>query len=79
MNWPPKKPSNNQSMQVTKQSSFSFKLACGETEGRFEFGLYLYVDPSSQEVAAATEKLYGGSGGDGGSAVPHHAVDMQAP
>ena len=61
-NWPPKKPTNNSSLRAEKRSHFNFKLACGDSVGRFRFGLYKFVDPSA---TSSSGKNFDGSGGGG--------------
>ena len=88
MNWPPQRPSNNQSLSAKKKSSFTFKLSCGDTEGRFEFGLYRFTEPSaqalplsSQEGGAMARAQEGNGAGEEYTqrGILHHAVDMQVP
>lgn len=85
MDWPPKKPTNNSSLQARKKHSFDFKLVCGDSEGRFEFGLYRFVDPTSSSPSAALPSK--GTKGGGGSGyqesadaslhlAQHQAVDL---
>ena len=87
-NWPPKKPTNNSSIRADKRSHFDLKLTCGDSEGRFEFGLYKFVDPSS--TSGSFNKQVGGTEGHMTPAAPppeedktreaallqHHVVDI---
>ena len=88
-NWPPKKPTNNSSLRAEKRSHFSFKLTCGDSDGKFEFGLYKFVDPSP---TSSTTKISSGSAvmghmtpttppsgevnGQEAALLQHHVVDM---
>ena len=86
--WPPKKPANNASIQARKRSSFDFKLICGDSEGRFEFGLYRFVDPAVTPPSVSSSEVLQPPRGleqDGRSfeespaaciPVKHQAVDM---
>jgi hypothetical protein len=66
------------SLQVKKQSSFEFKLTCGEDEGRFEIGLYHYTDPNEPTQSSSSHEKAMESGypqhGD-----LHQVVDMHVP
>ena len=86
MDWPPKKPTNNSSLQARKKHSFDFKLVCGDSEGRFEFGLYRFVDPTSSSSSSSGAALPASKGMEGGGypesadasvhVAQHQAVDL---
>lgn len=78
MNWPPKKPTNNDSIQSRKRSIFDFMLNCGDSEGKFEFGLYKFANSSAavQSVSHKQGPVQNVDGGDEGRAVEHQAVEI---
>lgn len=44
---------------------FDFKLACGEAEGQFEFGLYRFTEPSATPMKSGMPGLNGIGAGIG--------------
>ena len=76
LQWPPQCPGNSNSLQAKKQSSFDFKVACGENDGQFNFGLYRFVDPTSNRPSGESpEKV----DVPADNPAMHQAVEMHVP